>query len=95
MAGYVPAAGVATALSATGTVRSGQSLLLRIICSSGTSPSIQIYDNTAASGTLILDTTVMTAGQSIEVNAMASNGIHAVLAGTTPKFTVVFAPQPS
>jgi len=74
----------------TGTISSGRGVLQRIIVSSTSSGTIKIYDNTAASGTVILETFTPTAGQTLDFdNLLFTNGLHIVVANTI-EFTVVY-----
>jgi len=84
------AGGVGVTVSATGKVRAGPGAVIRIRClTAGTITGL--YDNpVAASGTLILDSVAMTAGQVINLSEPLSFGLWAVVASGT--FRVVLNP---
>jgi hypothetical protein len=50
-----------------------------------------VYDNTASSGTPILDTTVLAATGFYSFPGAFVNGLRVVTAGTNPKITVLWA----
>jgi len=82
--------GIYTQTSSTGTIRSGRGFLRHILVSSTSSGTIKIYDNTAASGTVILETFTPTAGQTLDFgNLLFETGLHIVVANTI-EFTVVY-----
>lgn len=84
--------GTATAItSATTTVvKTGPGAILGFFVVSGTTPSVQIFDNTAASGTVILPT--FTAGSNgwYPLPVAFGTGLTVVTGGTTPNVTVVW-----
>ena len=83
-----------TITSATTTVvRSGPGRLLGFFLASGTTPTVQIYDNTAASGTVLLPTTGTLAVGWYPLPANFNTGLTIVTGGTTPNVTVVWIGQ--
>lgn len=82
-------------LSATGQVKIGLSKLKGIFVSSGTSPTVAIYDSATSSNTdpvVIAQFTAATPGvymfaaEGISLNS----GLYVVLGGTTPKVTIFY-----
>lgn len=73
----------ASVLSASALLKSGKGLLGGFFVSSVTStPSLTVYDNTAGSGTKIIDAVTLTAGMSIPAPARFTNGCYVVITGT-------------
>lgn len=66
------------------------SVLYRLRCL--VAGTVTLYDNTAASGTVILPATAMTAGQVIEIGEVLDVGLYATVAGGG-SFRVVVAPN--
>ena len=69
-------------ISATATVRIGIGKMVGVFCSSSTSGTLTLYDNTSAAGTLIVAAFNLTAGQYYQIPAAFVNGVHAVISGT-------------
>lgn len=72
-------------ISATGTVKDGAGRLTSLTVSSTSSGTIKIYDNTAASGTVLLETLTPAAAAHFywgDEGLATSNGIHVVIANT-------------
>ena len=69
-------------LTASGLVKTGGGVLGWIIPSASSSGTVALYDNTAGSGTLILNTCPLVAGTPIPIPARFQNGCYAVLGGT-------------
>lgn len=66
--------------------------LVGAICIAGTSPSIQVRNNSSAAGDVVLPTTVMTVGQILTLPKPIECplGIYAELGGTTPQFNLLY-----
>lgn len=86
-----------THLTATAQVKVGGGKLKGIIVSSGTSPTVAVYDSGAASTSdpvIIAQFTGATPGfypiPGDEQGLYFKNGLYAVLGGTTPKVTFIF-----
>ena len=79
-----------TATAATTVVKTGQGVLRRLIVEGGTTGTIIIYDNTAASGTIIasFDTTNALANYQFDVPFVT--GLTVVTGGNT-KITVIYS----
>jgi len=76
-------AGNTKVLTASGTVKVGDGVLLGVIVSSSTSLTIKLWDNTAASGTVLVDTTAaITAPTFIPMPVAFGTGLFATLGGT-------------
>lgn len=73
----------------TTTVKSGSGFLHRIIVNGGTTGTITIYDNTAASGTIIAAFDTTNAIQSLEFNVTFGTGLTIVTSAAT-KVTVAW-----
>jgi hypothetical protein len=71
-------------LTATGTAFSGACELAGYDCTAVTgSPTITIYDNTSAAGTVIVPATTLTVGRTeFEYKRALTAGCHVVLSGT-------------
>lgn len=84
-------------LEATAQVKPSAGKLKGIFVSSGTSPTIAVYntsDGTTSGTTLIAQFTAATPGNyplpGDEAGIYCSNGIYVVLGGTNPKVTVIY-----
>tara|TARA_R110000868_G_scaffold118095_2_gene313426 strand:+ start:53 stop:331 length:279 start_codon:yes stop_codon:yes gene_type:complete len=85
-------------LEATAQVKTGAGLLKTVFCSSGTSPTIAVYDTdigTATTATTLIATfTATTPGvyafTGDNSGLYFNKGIYVVLGGTTPKVTIGF-----
>lgn len=72
-------------LSATATVKDGAARLVSLTVCSTSSGTIKIYDNTAASGSVLLETLTPAAGAHFywgEDGLATNTGIHVVIANT-------------
>jgi len=85
------------ALTATSQIKVGAGKLKGIFVSSGTSPTVAVYDTDTAStsGTTLLATfTAASPGMyslpGDEQGVYFSKGLYVVLGGTTPKATVIY-----
>ena len=68
-------------LTASGIVKTGAGALSGFLVVTGT-PTITLYDNTSAAGTVIINGIVTTAGTPYPVPARFINGCYAVLGGS-------------
>lgn len=70
--------------AAAATVKSARGELCGFICTTSASGTLTIYDNTAASGTLIYSALAITAGQTVLINPpmIMTKGIHVAVGGT-------------
>lgn len=71
-----------TNLSADAAVKSGPGVLVGFICNSSSSGTLTLYDNTAASGTKIINGLSCTAGQFYPAPCRFNNGLYADVGGT-------------
>lgn len=70
-------------LTASGLVRNGAGNIGRVFCSSSSSGTLQILDDTTNSGAhIVINTFPLTAGQSYPFNGEMERGIYAVIGGT-------------
>lgn len=84
-------------LTATSQVKVGAAKLVGIFCSSGTTPTVAIYDSAAASTSdpvVIAQFTAATPGEYVftgdEDGLYLKNGLYVVLGGSNPKVTVSY-----
>lgn len=82
----------ASALVATIGAQGGVGVVNAIIVSSHTSGTIKLWDNTAASGTILVDTYTYGAGSSIIplYGPTFVKGLYADMNGTTQSITIVY-----
>lgn len=78
-----------SALSADATVKTGQGTCVGILCCESSSLVITLYDNTAASGTKIVDSLPMSAKEWQDIPAEFTTGLYVDISGSG-KFTVFF-----
>lgn len=72
-----------TQISASTAIKTGDGLFGGIFVSAASStPTITIYDNTAASGTKVVDTFTPTAGQFYRIPACFGTGCYVAISGT-------------
>ena len=70
-------------LTASGLVKNNAGVCGRIFCSSSSSGTVQIQDDTANNGThIVVNTFPLTAGQSYPFNLIMEHGIYIVITGT-------------
>lgn len=70
------------AISASGQVATGAGVLKGFYVSTSTALTVKLWDNTAASGSVIVDTTAaLTAGTFHEVPAGFANGLYVTIGG--------------
>ena len=86
--------GLPSVLSASGLVYTGAGTVSAIIVSSHTSGTIKLWDNTAGSGTVLVDTyTYATGSQVIPLwGAKFNVGLYADMNSTTQKITILYNP---
>lgn len=80
-------------LTDSGSVKSGSGVLERIaVSAAGTTITINVYDNTAGSGTLIFGPYVLVAGVTIHLGAAFGTGCYITFSATTgtPSLTAVY-----
>lgn len=67
------------------TVKTGPAGLFGLIVTASTSGTVTVYDNTAASGTVLFTKTTLAVGEVIHFGGLgiaAKNGLHVVVGGT-------------
>jgi len=85
VAGY----GVATNLTASGLVKTGAGIVLGVYVASTSSGTFKLWDNTAGSGTVVVNTTTPAAGGVfIPIGAAFSTGLYCTI-GSTIDLTVI------
>lgn len=73
----------ATNITASQIIKSGNGILGGIFCSTASaSPTVTIYDNTAASGTKIIDTFTVASATPYPFPSGFSNGCYVAISGT-------------
>lgn len=82
----------ASALVATIGAQGGVGVVNAIIVSSHTSGTLKLWDNTAGSGTILVDTFTYAAGSSVIdlKGPMFVKGLYADMNGTTQSITIVY-----
>ena len=71
--------------AAAATVKTGPAGLFGIIVTASTSGTVTVYDNTAASGTVLFTKTTLAVGEVIQFGGLgiaAKKGLHVVVGGT-------------
>jgi hypothetical protein len=71
--------------AAAATVKTGPAGLFGLIVTASTSGTVTVYDNTAASGTVLFTKTTLAVGEVIHFGGLgiaAKNGLHVVVGGT-------------
>lgn len=72
-----------TNLSASGQVLAGSGVLLSIfVASASNSPTIKVWDNTAGSGSIVINTFTPVAGTSYPIFAEVNTGCYVTISGT-------------
>lgn len=69
-------------LSASGVVKTGSGSIIGFICASSSSGTVKLFDNTAASGNVVLNTMNMTAATFYPCPARFRTGLYATIGGT-------------
>lgn len=84
--------GLSAPITASGIVKTGAGNVQGIIVSSHTNGTIKLWDNTAGSGTIVVDTyTYATGSQFIPLfGARFLTGLYADINSTTQKVTIVY-----
>lgn len=80
-------------LTNSGLVKTGSGVIDRLaVSAAGTTITINIYDNTAGSGTVIFGPYVLVAGASIALGASFGTGCYVTFSATTgtPSLTVIY-----
>lgn len=70
-------------MSATGAVKSGAGRLTGFLCTASTSGTVKLWDNTAGSGTVLVETMSVSAGQFYPCPASFSTGLYATISSAT------------
>lgn len=71
-----------TNLSASGLINTGATHLGGIFCASSTSGTVKVWDNTAASGAVCVNTFAVAAGTYYKIPAALKNGLYITIANT-------------
>lgn len=85
-----------TKLTASGSIKGAAGtpgVLMGAICIAGTSPTLQIFNNSSATGDLLLPTITGTIGQIVHFGGVGIEsplGMFAVIGGTTPQWIVLW-----
>lgn len=82
MSTFVQESGKGTQLSASAAVRSGAGALIGVFCSSSTSGTLKLWDSTAASGTVLVNTVSLAAGTFYPMPFNFQTGLYATIGGT-------------
>lgn len=77
--------------SASGIIKSGQGVLHRILVTASSSGVITVYDNTAASGTKIINALSVAAKDNFVLEAQFANGCYLNIDSGTMTATVLYA----
>lgn len=77
-------------IGASALIKNNAGVLGGFLCTAGTNPTIEFYDNTAASGIVVISTMPMTVGTPVNFNGgiQFGKGIYAVIGGTGVEVTV-------
>ena len=78
------------AQSASGLVYTGPGTLVLLLITSSSSAVLNIYDNTAASGTKIVDSLAVDAKEEYDIPAHFSTGLYVELSSGSGKWTVFY-----
>lgn len=78
------------AMSGSALLKNGAGTLRKIICTTSSTAILTIYDNTAASGTKIIDSLTLVAGTVYEIGALAIAGIYVHLDSGSGKWTAIY-----
>lgn len=79
--------------AAASTVKSGPAKLFGIIVTASTTGTVTIYDNTAASGTVLFTKTGLAVGDVIQFGGLgiaAKSGLHVVCGGTAATCNILY-----
>lgn len=72
----------ATSTNASALVKTGQGVCGGVVVSSSTAGTVKLWDNTAASGTVLVDTMSVSAGTSIRFDIAFATGLYVTIGGT-------------
>lgn len=92
MLGFMVGQPTNIASATTTTVKTGPGILIGYFVAAGTTPTVQAFDNTAASGTVIHGTATVATGTFVPVYAQFQTGLTVVTTGTGVNVTVVWLP---
>lgn len=81
---------IAKSLSADGAVKTGQGFLGKVLVTASSAGIIRLYDNTAASGTVIMDQLAVVAGDEIELPVEFQTGLYFDLVSGSATVTVLY-----
>ena len=79
-----------TSKSADALIKTGQGFLARVIVTASSVGVIRLYDNTAASGTVILDSLSVVAGDVVEIPVEFTTGLYFDLVSGTATVTILY-----
>lgn len=79
-----------SSISASTAVKATAGVLHRILVTASSSGVITVYDNTAGSGTKIINALSVAAKDNIEINAQAGTGIYVNIDSGTATVTVLY-----
>lgn len=71
--------------AAAATIKTGPAGLFGIVVTASTAGTVTVYDNTAASGTVLFTKAALAVGETIHFGGLgiaAKNGLHVVVGGT-------------
>ena len=71
-----------TNLSASALIKEGSARLIGVFCASSSSGTLKIWDNTAASGAILVNTFSLTGATYYPIPALARTGIFLTIGGT-------------
>lgn len=77
-------------LSADGLVKTGQGFLDRVLVTASASGVIRLYDNTAASGTVLMDQITVYAGDCIKLPVEFQTGLFFDLVSGSATVTILY-----
>jgi hypothetical protein len=78
------------ALSASGVVKSSPGTCALLLCSASTSLVVNVYDNTTAAGTKIVDSLPVDAKEEFDIPAQFSTGLYVEFVSGSGKVTVFY-----
>ena len=82
MAGTIDCSLPGLHMTGSGLVKGGNGTLRRVLVAASSSGTLTVYDNTAASGTVLVNAFPLTAGQSIQFDLAFQVGCYISLGGT-------------
>lgn len=69
-------------ITATALINTGPTRLVGVFCASSTSGTLKVWDSTAASGTVCVNTFALTAGTFYQIPAQLQTGLFLTIANT-------------